>query len=221
MRILSNLNPGARLLISLVIAALTYVGLPKSIDFSTRLLVTWDGMVLSYLVLVAILMIGASPEKTRLMAQRHEPNPTKILILVVFTAVASIVAIGFILSDSKHTPQPLQGIQISLAILAVICSWVWTHTTFALHYARAYYNDDAPQLNHRGYAGGLEFPTDDPPDYLDFMYFAFTISMTSQTSDISIISRSMRRLVLVHELVAFFFYSVIIGFVINVIAGLW
>ena len=221
LRKLKNLKPEIRRAIALLIAILTFGSLPRIIDFETRLLITWDAMVISYLILVAILMLGASPELTRQLAQRREPSPKAILILVVLTAVASIIAIGFILADSKITSQPRLSIQISLCILAVISSWVLTHTTFALHYARAYYNDDIPHLNHQDYAGGLEFPSDEPPDYLEFMYFAFTISMTSQTSDVSITSRPLRRLVLAHELVAFFFYSVIIGLVINVIASLW
>jgi uncharacterized membrane protein len=49
---------------------------------------------------------------------------------------------------------------------------------------------------------------------------AFTISMTSQTSDVSITSRYLQRLVLVQELVPFFFYSVIIASSVDLIAGL-
>jgi len=55
------------------------------------------------------------------------------------------------------------------------------------------------------YAGGLEFLTDELPGYWIFLYF--TISMTSQTSDVSIISRQICRIVLEQELVSFFFYD--------------
>jgi uncharacterized membrane protein len=52
------------------------------------------------------------------------------------------------------------------------------------------------------------------------MYFSFTIGMTSQTSDVSITSRFMRRLALGHGFVSFLFYSVIISLTIGVIGGL-
>lgn len=91
---------------------------------------------------------------------------------------------------------------------------------FAMHYARTYYNE-VDLLNPAQYVGGLEFPID-APDYLDFMYFAFTItiSMTSQTSDMSITSRPLRRLVLLHEMASFFLYSVIVATTVNTVANL-
>jgi len=135
--------------------------------------------------------------------------------LVIFTAFASLFAIGLMLASGKGKFE-----QIALSVVAVVWSWLLTHTTFALNYARFYYNDDSLNSDGRGYVGGLDFPNQEIPDYLDFMYFAFTISMTSQTSDVSITSRPLRRLVLAHELVSFFFYSVIVGLVVNTIGGL-
>ena len=117
------------------------------------------------------------------------------------------------------TPQPIRSIQIWLSLLAILCSWLLTHTMFALHYARIYYNE-VDMKNLEIYAGGLEFPTDESPDYLDFMYFSFTISMTSQTSDVSITSRQIRRIVLAHEMGSFFFYSVIVATTVNTLANL-
>ena len=70
-------------------------------------------------------------------------------------------------------------------------------------------------------AHGLEFPGDDgPPDYGDFLYFSITVAATSQTSDVSVSSRAMRRLVLAQALLAFVFNTGVLALTINILAGL-
>jgi uncharacterized membrane protein len=58
--------------------------------------------------------------------------------------------------------------------------------------------------------GGLSFPHDKKPDYLDFLYFSFVIGMTCQVSDVRIISRSLRRISLAHGIISFFFNTIIL-----------
>jgi len=67
----------------------------------------------------------------------------------------------------------------------------------------------------------LLFPGEDLPDYWDFLYFSLVIGMTSQVSDISIESRSLRRLALVHGVLSFIFNTAILALSINIIAGLF
>jgi uncharacterized membrane protein len=90
---------------------------------------------------------------------------------------------------------------------------------FALHYAHVYYKACDPRDSAK-HMGGLQFPNEERPDYLDFMYFAFTISMASQTSDVVVTARPLRRLVLLHAIVSFFFYSVILATTVNTVASL-
>ncbi len=68
-------------------------------------------------------------------------------------------------------------------------------------------------------AGGLEFPGTKAPSYGDFAYFAFTLAMTFQTSDVAIRGPAMRRIALVHGFAAFLFNIGLIAFTINVLAG--
>ena len=217
-RLLRRLNPEARLALSIGLGVLIPLMLPRSLQSEIPLLVGWDVSILSYLGLICSIL-NATPEQTLSHARVREPNAAAILALVVFTACSSVFIIGFMLADIKTTPQPLLLIQIWLSLGAVLCSWFLTHTMFALHYARAYYNE-VDEADLEKYAGGLEFPTDELPDYFDFLYFAFTISMTSQTSDVSITARPLRRLVLAQEFVSFFFYSIIIATTVNTIASL-
>ena len=217
--IVRQLKPEVRLALSAALAGIVFLIVPASLRQEIRLLAGWDFGVISFLVLVGLVVAGATPEQTMHRSRLREPNPFAILMLVVLTSCLSIFIIGFMLEDIKATPQPIRKIQIWLSLIAVICSWLLTHTMFALHYVRTYYNEVDP-LNLDRYAGGLEFPTDEPPDYLDFMYFAFTIAFTSQTSDVSITNRPFRRLVLLHEMISFFFYSVIIATTVNTVASL-
>ncbi len=212
-------NPETRLILSIGLALLAYLLLPKFLGTEVHILAGWDLGVLCFLALVGFTVLNCNSEQTLYHARMREPSSLSILVLVVITACTSIFVIGFMLGDIKTTPQPIRSVQTWLSLLAIICSWLLTHTMFALHYARVYYNEvDVENLEK--YAGGLEFPTDESPDYFDFMYFSFTISMTSQTSDVSITSRQIRRIVLGHELVSFFFYSVIVATTVNTVANL-
>ena len=85
------------------------------------------------------------------------------------------------------------------------------HTVYALRYARAYYS--AP-------VGGIAFNEDEPPNYVDFAYYSFTVGMTFQVADTNITLRSIRRTTLHHALLSYLFGSVLLGVVINVVAAL-
>ena len=83
---------------------------------------------------------------------------------------------------------------------------------FTLRYAHLYYGNRSSK-NQR--PGGLDFPHEDEPDYLDFAYFSFVIGMTSQVSDVAIGSRTIRRTALVHGLLSFGFNAIIIALTIS------
>ena len=59
------------------------------------------------------------------------------------------------------------------------------------------------------------------PDYSDFLYLSFAIAVAFQTSDVDIVSRPMRRLVLVQGVLAFFFNSAILALAINAAGNLF
>ena len=69
------------------------------------------------------------------------------------------------------------------------------------------------------FAGIADFPF--APHYSDFLYFAFTIAVASQTADIAVASPAMRRLVLLHAIVSFAFNTAILAFAINVAASMF
>jgi uncharacterized membrane protein len=108
---------------------------------------------------------------------------------------------------------------VALCIVAVISSWVLTHTGYTLRYAHLYYRDDAEG------EGGLLFPSATtpapPPAYIDFAYFAFTVGMCFQVSDVTVCSRQIRRAVMVHALLSFAYNTVILAVAVNLVVGIF
>ena len=105
---------------------------------------------------------------------------------------------------------------VGLAATTIFISWVVMQVAFALHYAHQYYRPDhaVPGVN------GLDFPKDAHPDYWDFFYFSTSIGAASQTSDVNINSKELRRLVTLHAIVAFFFNVAVVALMINLAASL-
>ena len=132
-----------------------------------------------------------------------------------------LFAIVLLLSGSgQQSKADLTG-HILLSLSSVISSWWLVHTTFTLRYAHLYYCNAENDLNGQNQEpGGLEFPSEEQPDYLDFTYFSYVIGMTFQVSDVQITSRRIRRLALMHGVLSFAFNTVIVALSINVIAGL-
>jgi uncharacterized membrane protein len=135
---------------------------------------------------------------------------------VVVAACARLLRGGLLRSD-KGGAQPHLPLHITLTLLAVISSWAVVHTVFGLRYAHTYYGDGEDPRRH---AGGLDFPGERAPDYMDFAYFSFVIGMTFQVSDVQITSRGLRQLVLVHGILSFAFNTIILALTINTLSAL-
>jgi len=64
------------------------------------------------------------------------------------------------------------------------------------------------------------FPGEREPCDLDFAYFAFTLGICFQTSDVAIDCTRVRHTVLFHALLAFVYNTTILGLVIGLL-GKW
>jgi uncharacterized membrane protein len=208
----------SRLVLSIILAFIVSVSIPSWFNLSTRILCIWDAGMISFLASTWVLMMQAAPKNMRRNAQSQDEGRIVILSLITAAACASILAIAFILKDTKGKELTVVTLHIILATVTIIGSWLLVHTIFAIHYARKYYQDS--ETNSDSKSGGLDFPDDIEPDYWDFLYFSFVIGMTSQVSDVQITSRSMRRLSLLHGILSFFFNTAIVAMSINIIAGL-
>ncbi len=216
---LRNLDAHHRLLLSAITSVVMFSLLPSSIHLSTRILLTWDFGVVFLLTLIGVIVSTTTPKQMRHRVQTQDEKPLVILIFVIAATCASFFAIIFVLGNTKGIPQAIASLHIGLSIMAIACSWLLTHTAFAMHYAHNYYSKDLSEAQSSE-AGGLNFPGDEFPDYWDFLYFSYVIGMTSQVSDVTISSHSLRKLAFVHGLLAFIFNMAILALTINIVAGL-
>ncbi len=177
---------------------------------------TWNTMAGIYLLLAWITMAGADAEATRNHADKGQSNRA-ILLLVLGAASISVAALAF-MYKSGHALSPWQKMMhLALSLQALVFSWLLVHTRFAFHYAHRYYVGGSG--NYTAQKGGLKFPGDREPDYLDFAYFSFVIGMTSQVSDVAVTSRIMRRLAMAHGLLSFGFNVAVLALSVNILAS--
>jgi uncharacterized membrane protein len=163
-------------------------------------------------------MLTATPETMQRNAQRQDTGRWMILSLITAAACISILAIGFLLQNTKGAPVHIVILHVAISAITIVGSWLLVHTIFASHYARLYYQEDRTLQERK--EEGLDFPGDLAPDYWDFLYFSFVIGMTSQVSDVAIRNRSIRRLALLHGILSFFFNTTLLAMTINIVAGL-
>jgi uncharacterized membrane protein len=195
-------------LLGLAIAALS----PWDWRLATRVLAGWDIAVAVYLVFAVHLMTGCDANHIRRRAAIQDEGRFTILVLVVASALASLLAILAELSGANRQPA-----RLALAGVTILLSWTFMHTIFALHYAHEYYGEKGAESGTKG--GGLSFPSEETPDYWDFVYFSLVIGMTSQVSDVAVTSRALRRLVAAHGVVSFIFNVTLLALMVNIAAG--
>jgi uncharacterized membrane protein len=163
-------------------------------------------------------MVHATHESMRRRAQQLDEGRNAVLLLSVVAALGSLVAIVFELYNLKREPPDIVALHIGLALSTIISAWSFVHVIFTEHYAHGYYRDFDKAEEGKG--KGLRFPGQPHPDYLDFLYFSFTIGVANQTADTDVVSRGMRVLVLIHSVISYFFNTIILALTINIAAGM-
>ncbi len=174
---------------------------------SMSLLLAFDFAALVYLCLLAVLFGRATPELMRCQARAQDTGRWGFLWSAIVLTGVVMVALG----AELHGKDGMWA--IVLAAGSIVLSWLFMNTMFAMHYAHGYYGDFGKKHE------GLQFPDTPEPDYWDFAYFAIVIGMTFQVSDVQITSRYVRRVALLHSVIAFFFNVFIIALSVNVVAG--
>jgi len=200
-----------RLWISIALGVTIMAALPASWRLLTRLLIGWDIGILLYLVMLAAMMARSTVTELRRHAAAQDEGALALLALIVVAVMASFGAIFAELTAIERA-DPGYGLYVALVIGTVVLSWTFTHAIFALHYAYEFYGD-------RKCANGLRFPDDDSPDYWDFIYFSFVIGMTFQVSDVAVTNKWLRRIVVTHGALSFFFTTAIVALTVNIAAN--
>jgi uncharacterized membrane protein len=198
---------------SVIVGTAIFFPLPSQWSLISRILVSWNCGVILFLALIYFWMTRLSAERIQSKYIEEDESASFILTVVVVAALLSVAAIVEPLATLKQTAGSERIAHIVLAGLTLADSWLLVPTMFTTHYADMYYSvedDERP----------LGFPNTPMPVFWDFAYFSFTIAAACQTSDVCTNNQAMRKIVIAHTLVSFFFNASILGFAINVTAGL-
>ena len=178
------------------------------------LILSWDvGILVATFLLIRIR--GFSADAMKRMADQQDAGKWMVLFLTLIAASASLIAIAAEVPPIAHAGGMEKILRIGLIASTIVLSWAFIHTIFALHYAHDYYSRP-----RGGKHQDLVFPGGEAPNYMDFVYFSFTIGMTFQVSDVQITDRTFRSLALMHGIISFFYSTVIVALTINLFAGL-
>ena len=190
----------------------------SQLDFATRALVGWDAGVAVLLFGVWRMMANTTLAQLKRKAAQQDESATIILGVMICAIVASLFGVLSELKMARHASSSGAGLYLFLSLMTLVLSWLCMHVLFATHYAHLYYGDRSA---FEPDCGGLIFPEPHAaPDYSEFLYFALCIGMTYQVSDTDIHSHLIRRTVLRHALLSFFFGTVILATTVNLVANL-
>lgn len=192
----------ALVLVLAIPAATRFVSMPQAV------MIGFDLAAAVFLAMCWPLLKIKSARTIERLAERNDANRTLLLVLTGVVMAVLLVVLG--IQTVGGTPEPETKV---LIIGTLILAWLFSNTVYALHYAHLVYIHPAKGCY------GLSFPDTSRPLYWDFIYFAFTLGMTFQTSDVQITSERLRRVVVVHCFAAFVFNIGILAFTIGVIGS--
>ena len=143
---------------------------------------------------------------THANARREDFRPVTEEIVVVAAGLAGLLGIAMLLlggdSDTGHA---------AAAVWGVFMAWAAVHLMYASRYAALYYASSA---------GGIDFNSDEPPAYRDFLYFSYNLGMTYQVSDTSVSRSAIRAVVLRHALLSYVFGTSVLATTINLVVDI-
>lgn len=214
----ARLHPG--LLLGCAAGFLSAWLIPSQIHPLLRSIMAWDALVIVFLAMTWTVMLRGGHETMRARAAHYDTSDLVVLLLCIIAVIASLVAIVGMVLGIEAMPAGRKILRLILSVVTVAGSWLFLHTVLALHYAHAYYWPRRKAGQPGAHHGGLDFPGGEAPDYSDFLYFSLVLGATSQTSDVAITSKQIRRIAMLHGTFAFAFNTVLLALTVNVAATL-
>ncbi|MBB4689500.1 DUF1345 domain-containing protein [Amycolatopsis jiangsuensis] len=179
-----------------------------------KVLAVWDVYSLCYLGLVWLAFRGRDHASLRAVALEPGGRRATTRWFVsrpeqVSQSAAGAALLATVLAmPQARTLGTAPGLVLAVCILAVFCSWLVLQAGFVIAY-----------VNLHAREGGLDFPGDEEPVAIDFLYFAVSVGTTFGTTDVTVTHRRMRRHVLVHGVLAFFFNTLILAAALTILTS--
>jgi uncharacterized membrane protein len=177
-------------------------------------LIGWNVTIWLYLLMVIPAMNKADHHRVREIAARQDESAALVLTVMTIGIALTMAAVISELSGAGKAAGGAPALHFLFTGVTVVGSWILLGVVYCFHYAHIYYNSKHAHPELKFPDEGLE------PNYWDFLYFSFTISVAVQTSDVCVMTRTMRKLVLSHSVIAFLFNLLILGLSVNMAAGL-
>lgn len=213
-----RMHPLTRLFISLGFAMLPFALLyNEKLSVLLLAMTSWIVFTLSFLIFSWIVILQRSVLQIRKKAKEDDGSVAFVFFMVLISSFAGILTVLLIII-SKDSAIRQSILFLPSCIFGLILSWVMVHSIYIFHYAHKYYISE--DTNDSKVVGGLVFPGNEEPDYLDFAYFSFGLGCTFQVSDVSVTSRKIRRIAMFHGLLSFVLNTFVVALTINLIAGL-
>ena len=178
-------------------------------NLALSLMAGFDLAAILFLMICAPLIHSRDSALVREHAKQNDANRRGLIVLTAIVVIVLLAAIGAETMD--HRPEPLTKV---LVIATLILAWLFANLVYTFHYTHLAYS-----LDKKTGDSGINFPGTAKPVYWDFVYFAFTIGMTFQTSDVTISDARIRRFVTLHAFAAFIFNIGVLAFTINVLGS--
>jgi uncharacterized membrane protein len=172
----------------------------------------FDFAAICFLASLVPLLRDGSADSMRRHADENDANRLMVLIITSGLAFLAMAAISGEL-PRVHEGNPFAAVKL---VTTLILIWLFANSVYALHYAHIFYSTDPRTGDDRC---GLDFPGTKTPTYTDFGYFAFTLGMTFQTSDVAVTRPAVRQIAILHSFAAFVFNIGVIAFTINALGG--
>ena len=204
--------PHPRFVLFLSVFAVSGLALVGLVHWHVALVASFDLAALAFLAAMAPLWNGGDAARMRRSAEREDGG--RVFRLAVAGVVVAVIlfALGMVVAGKSD----LGPVDLVLVLVTLVLAWAFVNIVFALHYAHRYY---APAADG-GDSGGLAFPDTAEPGLTDFCYFAFVLGMTFQVSDVAVATPYLRKVAMIHGMLAFFYNLGVLALVINVLAGI-
>jgi uncharacterized membrane protein len=177
-----------------------------------------DSLAMAFDLAAAVFLASLVPllrERGADVIRRHaDANDANRMLVLVVTSLLTVVVLAAISGELKDA-RGGDAISAAKLVATLALIWLFANSVYALHYAHDWYLP----AKAGGDCGGIDFPGTKEPRYADFVYFAFTLGMTFQTSDCDITSARIRSVSVLHSLAAYVYSLGVIAFTINAIGG--
>jgi uncharacterized membrane protein len=159
-----------------------------------------------------------SPEQTRSIFMRWKASPALLMERTVALTFLSLGLISFCVKDlqGSYSILPLK-IRIFIYISSLFAIWLQMQNGFSVHYAQIYYNLNPDVASHQPCQKGLIFAGERQPQFSDFIYVAYAVSLSNSISDPQLEDPGVRKVITIHAVFSFLFYSTAVSALLNLI----